>query len=225
MAISKQEHLQRKDTVLKEAFRLFAEHSIEAVSMQQIADAAGIGVASVFRYYAGKTDLVIAVSGYMWSSYLRIVETRRPVDTVRDIPAVERLKFALDLYLDIYRNHKDLLKFNDNFNHYITHENVAPERLRVYTDAVNPMRDRLHWMYEKGKVDKTIRTDIPEGEFLRVTVHSMMAACHLYAGGFIWGASEEKNCDYTRELILLKEMILKFACENVGTEGPGDLGR
>lgn len=64
-------------------------------------------------------------------------------------------------------------------------------------------------MYEKAKEDKTFRTDIPEEEFMRVTVHTMMSACSHFAGGFIWGA--EDNKDYTEELLLLKEMILMYA--------------
>lgn len=213
MAITKQEQAIRHERVLNVAFDLFVEHSIEAVSMQQIADGAEVGVASVFRYYANKADLVIAVSGYKWKNYLETVEVSRPVDFIRDISARRRLEFCLDLYLDIYKNHKDLLKFNNNFNHYMMHEKVEEARLGAYLDAVTPMLDRLHWMYEKGKEDKTIRTDIPEGQFLRATAHSMMAACQHYAGGFIWGADEDENHDYINELILTKEMILKFACE------------
>ena len=57
------------------------------------------------------------------------------------------------------------------------------------------------------------RTDIPEDEFIRVTVHTMMAACTYYAGGFIWGA--EDNRDYMPELIRLKEMIINYATASV----------
>ena len=64
-------------------------------------------------------------------------------------------------------------------------------------------------MYEKAKEDKTLRTDIPEEQFMRVTVHTMMTACAHYAGGFVWGA--ENNVDYTGDLLLLKEMILNYA--------------
>lgn len=213
MAITKAEHERRKERVLQVAFELFVKNSIEAVSMQNIADAAKVGVASVFRYYANKTDLVIAVGAYKWHNSLKIIEDSRPIDYIKEIPAVERLKFTLDTYLRMYKNNKDLLKFNDNFNHYITHEHVEEERLAPFTTAVNPMLDRLHWMYEKGKEDHTIRTDIPEDEFIRATAHSMMASCQHYAGGFIWGADKDKNHDYTPELMLLREMILKFACD------------
>ena len=36
----------------------------------------------------------------------------------------------------------------------------------------------------------------------------MMTACAYYAGGFIWGAKNNK--DYTPELLRVKEMILNY---------------
>ena len=75
--------------------------------------------------------------------------------------------------------------------------------------SLNSVNTRLHMMYAKAKEDKTFRTDIPEEQFMRVTVHTMMAACTHYAGGFIWGATDNK--DYIGDLLLLKEMILNYA--------------
>ena len=58
-----------------------------------------------------------------------------------------------------------------------------------------------------GVIIDSFRTDIPEQEFIRVTIHTMEAACEYYADGFVWGS--EENRDYTPELLILKEMILK----------------
>ena len=69
------------------------------------------------------------------------------------------------------------------------------------------------WKAYLDKLDETRPIssihDIPEEQFMRVTVHTMMAACTHYAGGFIWGATDNK--DYTGDLLLLKEMILSYA--------------
>jgi hypothetical protein len=113
----------------------------------------------------------------------------------------------------MYLNHKELLQYNDNFNHYVTHEGVDTEQLEKLHASVYSADTRLHMMYEKAKEDHTLRTDIPEDEFIRVTVHTMMAACTYYAGGFIWGA--EDNRDYMPELIRLKEMIINYATASV----------
>ena len=68
--------------------------------------------------------------------------------------------------------------------------------------------DKAHIMYEKAKEDHTFRTDIPFEEFMRETVHVMMAACTYYANGFIWGADEDEN--YVSELKRIKGMIVAY---------------
>ena len=137
------------------------------------------------------------------------LDEARPISSIHDIPAIGRFIFTLDSYIGMYQNHKDLLQYNDNFNNYITHLTVRQEELANFHASLNSVNTRLHMMYAKAKEDKTFRTDIPEEQFMRVTVQTMMAACTHYAGGFIWGATDNK--DYTGDLLLLKEMILNYA--------------
>lgn len=92
MAITLTEQLKRKEEVLKVAYKLFVEHSIERVSMQKIADVSGVGIASVFRYYANKNDLVIAVSGYVWKEYLQ--------QRVLDYKKWEQIRWKLGLLFE-----------------------------------------------------------------------------------------------------------------------------
>ena len=132
----------------------------------------------------------------------------RPISSVGEIPAIGRLIFTLDSYIEMYQSHKALLCFNDNFNHYVSHEGCEEEQLEEFHAALYSVDTRLHMMYAKAKEDKTFRTDIPEEEFMRVTVHSMMTACAYYAGGLIWGS--QKDRDYTPELLRIKEMILNY---------------
>ena len=174
--------------IIDTAFRIFVEQKIEPVSMGEIASAAGIGRATLFRYYANKLELVVAVCAAKWKEYLDELDAKRPLSSIGDIPAIE---------------------YNDNFNHYVTHEGVREEQLEEFHASLYSVDTRLEWMYEKAKEDHTFRTDIPREEFMRVTVHTMMTACAYYAGGFIWGA--EDNRDYTPELLRIKEMILNYA--------------
>ena len=212
--MSKSEHQLAKEharnkKIIDTAFKVFVEKKIEAVSMGEIAQAAGIGRATLFRCYAGKTELVIAVCAAKWKEYLDELDERRPISSVGDIPAIGRFIFTLDSYIDMYRHHKDLLQYNDNFNHYVTHEGVKEEQLEEFHASLYSVDTRLEWMYEKAKEDHTFRTDIPREEFFRVTVHTMMTACTYCASGFIWGS--EDNKDYTSELLRIKEMILNYA--------------
>lgn len=204
----KKEMKERDGLILDTAFDIFVVKKIEAVSMDEIAEAAGVGRATVFRYYKNKRDLVISVCSRKWKQYLDELDRVRPISSIGDISALDRLIFTMDQYIDMYQNHKDLLIYNDNFNHFVRLEGKEDDKLVEFHQSLWSADTRFHMMYEKAKEDHSFRTDIPEDEFMHVTVQTMMAACTHYAGGFIWGAEENK--DYTKELLLLKDMILSY---------------
>lgn len=155
----------RNQRILDTAFRIFVERKIEPVSMGEIAEAVGIGRATLFRCYSSKLELVIAVCAAKWKAYLDELDAKRPISSVGDIPAIDRFIFTLDSYIDMYQNHKDLLQYNDNFNHYVTHECAEREQLDDFHRSLYSANTRFHLMYEKAKEDRTFRTDIPEDIF------------------------------------------------------------
>lgn len=62
MKINQKEKDMRREKILDVAFRLFVDQKIESVTMGEIAKEAGIGRATLFRYFPGKLELVIAVN-------------------------------------------------------------------------------------------------------------------------------------------------------------------
>ncbi len=47
--------------ILDAGFSMFSRMSIDKVSMENVADEAGIGIATLYRYYRTKSELVVAV--------------------------------------------------------------------------------------------------------------------------------------------------------------------
>jgi len=58
----------RRPAIVREATRLFSRRGIDATSMHDIADAAGVREAAIYRHFAGKDDLArgIFLSWYGW---------------------------------------------------------------------------------------------------------------------------------------------------------------
>lgn len=113
MIIKKSEKDERREKIIDVAFRLFVDKKIESVTMGEIAKEAGIGRATLFRYFPGKLELVIAVNTKEWKEYFDELDQKRPMSSVGDIPAIGRLIFTLDSFIEMYQTHKALLRYND----------------------------------------------------------------------------------------------------------------
>lgn len=201
----KQDALQKEETnrrILDAGFCIFSEMSIDKVSMANVANKAGIGIATLYRYYRTKPELVVAVGTHVWSNFIR---DYTPIRNDNKMTAVEELEFFLDSFLELYKNHKKLLCFNQFFNIYIRNEAVPKKALNSYNEMVDKLAIRFHRIYVKGENDKTLRTEMSEKAMFLSIVHLMLAAVTRYAIGLVY----EKDSESYNELILLKNMIMR----------------
>ncbi len=191
-----------RQRILETGFRLFSERTIDKVKMTDVADEAGIGVATVYRYYSTKPALVMGVSAWIWSQYeAQIVR----LSEIREATAAEEFDYYLESYLDLYRNHKDMLRFNQFFNIYLEQEPISADAKKPYTDVVTRIGMRVHLIYQHALQDGTLRTDVSEKEMFLATLHLMMAAITRYAVGLAY----DGGVDPEQELILQKNMLLR----------------
>ena len=200
------EMAERRERMLRTGLALFAEKGIEAVPLQTVADACGIGVATMYRYFNTKLDFVIAIGAKEWEAFFREVEeeyVRHGGDTMN---AAEELGFYLNSYILLYREHPEILRFNQNFNGFIVHEKATLPQLADYLKAVEPFQQKFHLLYEKGLRDGSICIEEPEQTMFNATMHIMLAVCGRYAQGVVVKGGGQG--DLTQELMILKDMIL-----------------
>ena len=197
--------IERRENMLSAAYRLFTEKSITAVSLEEIAKEAGCGKKTLLRYYDSKPGLVIAVAERQWEQFTRENRKRRPNENFDGMTAEEIFIFYLDSFLELYRNHKDLLRYNQLFNVYLQSEKVDAGTMKPYEEMIRGLAKRFHIVYERAEQDHTIRTDIPEMEMFSTTLHLMLAVVTRYAVGL---AFQPKGFDDEKELVFQKEAIL-----------------
>lgn len=191
-----------REKILETALRVFAEKTIDAVNLTDIAKEAGIGMATVYRHFDKKPDLVLAASTWAWQKYRQ--ENRRAVDRA-GMSAAKVFEYFLDAFLDLYRNHRDLLRFNQYFNAYVKLEGIPPERMKPYADVMNGLAAQFHTIWTMGEQDGTLRTDVPEKKMFSLTLHLMLAAVTRYAVGLLYDA----GIDPEEELTELKDMLMR----------------
>ena len=111
--------------------------------------------------------------------------------------------------VDLYKNNKELLRFNQNFNVYVIHEHAAKEQLLPYLKEISVMKMFFHELYEKGKQDGTIKTDLTEEKMFASTVHIMLAVGVRYSEGLLY--SSENETDNIKEFEFLKKIMLRIS--------------
>ena len=194
----------KNQRILENGFRIFAESTIEKVTMYDVAKAAGIAISSLYRYYSTKPKLVMAISTWAWNAYSEENEKREAELLSSDGTAAEMFDFYLESFLDLYRNHKNLLRFNQFFNIYLASGEISKEEMQPYMDMINGLEKRFGRIYSKAQQDNTLCTNLSEKQMFSATLHLMMAVVTRYAIGLVYNGDLDAE-----ELWMQKEMLMQ----------------
>ena len=194
----------RRERLLEAGFRLMSACTIEAVTLQQIADEAKIGIATLYRYFKAKPDLVIEIGTNIWKRYYVEVEKEYARLNGPAMNAAEELEFFLDSIIELYR--RDVLRFNRNFDTYVQHERCTAAQMRPYNDAVAVFAKKFHTVVRKARADGTIDIRVSEPQLFVNLLYIMVSVAGKYAEGLVYPPHGEQ--DMTDGLLMLKRMIL-----------------
>jgi AcrR family transcriptional regulator len=101
--------VENRRRILDVAERLFAERGVEAVCMQEIARAAGVGQGTLYRRFAGKGELCMALlDSQMHAFQEEVLRTLRDA-TPGKARNLERLEWFLDALVRFSERHGPLL--------------------------------------------------------------------------------------------------------------------
>lgn len=190
---------------MESGFRLFSEKGIEPVKMTDIVEDCGVSRRSLYRYFSTKTDLVIAIGAWKWKECMSQYMLPPSSEKWDSLTAAEHMRLYLDSFVDMYRNCRDILRYNYYFNSFLANAQAVPEQRRPYLDVVGELEKRFHLICEKGRKDRTLRTDLSEAVMFSSSFHIMLAAVTRYAVGLVYVAEDD---DPERELVLLEEALL-----------------
>ncbi|HEY5987188.1 MAG TPA: helix-turn-helix domain-containing protein [Streptosporangiaceae bacterium] len=98
--------------VLRAAARLFADHGVAAVSMDQVAAAAGVGKGTLFRRFGDKSGLAVALLDAR-ERELQEAILRGPPPLGPGAALGDRLAAFVGAYLDYLLEHLDLVRMSE----------------------------------------------------------------------------------------------------------------
>src|SRR3954463_2707768 len=98
MGLRESKKLQTRETIAREAMRLFATQGFDHVTVAEVADAAGVSEKTVFNYFATKEDLFFDEAPARRAALVAAVRERKPGWSVfaalREVHAAQSARFA-----------------------------------------------------------------------------------------------------------------------------------
>ncbi len=202
----KQYKTEKRIAFYEAAFALFSKKGIDGVTLQDVAEKSGYGVATLYRYFGTKANLVVETATWKWKQVLEGIWRKTPEEELLAMNAAESFAHFLDSFIALYREQRDLLRFNQFFNFYILSDTEGSGAISPYLDMIKKLEERFHKIYLKAERDQTIRTDISEEEMFSTALHLMLAVVTRFAVGLIYrpkgGSDDEKELESMKEALM-----------------------
>lgn len=205
---TEQEKDKRKKFVVDAAVKVFIEKGIENTKMTDIAENAEIGVASVYRYFKTKTEIVIEAAISFWNTEINIFHSILENDFDK-LSGLARVSKILDIFIETYMNHKYFFRFIEDFDNYVVKENIPKERLSSYEKNILKLMPVMIEALELGKKDGSINPDINNEKFYMTITHTLISLSQkLILRNII--LDSDNYFEGKAQLELVKDMALKY---------------
>jgi AcrR family transcriptional regulator len=143
--------------IAAQAKSLFLKEGIAQVKMTDVAKACHLGVATLYRYFRLKKNLVIASGVLLWQEeYEAFAEISVNCEAEKLNGAASLRKLMLHFY-DVFRTRKEFFLFVRDFDVFCHQEKVKPSELVAYDQNFLRLRDLFIATGKRGEADGSLR--------------------------------------------------------------------
>jgi AcrR family transcriptional regulator len=205
MSKRQQNKEERLNRIISQAEILFLKDGFERVQMQDIADAAEIGVATLFRYFPKKDQLIVAAAVRNLAPTLDAFKEL----TSRTGDAYSRLEAIIDYLLEQQMKRTSHSRFREAFESYASFVVSPLPGIDNYIGLQREIMETLEPLIEHGKTDGSLRGDID----VKTTVVTVINAFGTFGNNIIL----KSHISYLEDDIephiqqrVLREMLLSY---------------
>lgn len=190
----------KRNYVVDTATNLVLSRPLSRVTVRDVAQEAGVGEATVYRYFSTKTSLIVAcalkLQGEVSQYFLR---ESKPVDGYTKL-----VKFYAS-YVDLFAFRPELYRFLYEFDAYCVEQRV--KGLDEYSDNLDVFRDAYLAAYREGVEDGSVRKIQNPELFYYTTTHAVLSLAKKLAveGGIV---RQDQLTDQIGEIRTLNETFL-----------------
>ena len=153
---------------------LFMQRSIQDVTIKDIAMAAQVGEATIYRYF-GKKQAIVAQSAMK----LQAIVATDYFQLSNKMNGYQKLEEFYLSYLHIFEKHPDFYKFLNEFDIYMSEE--KSDLLNPYESAIDQFRTVYMEAYQEGLKDGSVKPQKDIETFYFSTTHALLELCKKLA--------------------------------------------
>ena len=202
----------RINSALAAGAELFLERGIESVKMTDIAEASGIGVATLYRYFGTKTRIAADVMTFLWNDLRSLYAGVFDSEVFKAQSGLKQLSDLMQMFVVLYRNHKSFMRLLGEFDRFVISEGLPKEELAEYESSVIDFYPVLQRAYKTGCEDGSVRGDVDFRLFYMTFAHALTEMCKKFINGEIL-PSDDFSCA-EKELELLIETAVAYVKNN-----------
>ena len=191
------------------AAALFLEQGIANVKMTDIADAAGMGVATLYRHFSTKTAIAIAAATLMWERFNEVIHALVESDEFLEMNGAERLEALFGEYCSTYVYHADFVKFLDEFDHLVLSEHPDASLLEAYGAKVDSFFFIFEDAYLMGLADGSITREVDFPVYYRAIAHALMGVAGKLMRGEVIPSDDFSSRLGVAELECIVDMAIR----------------
>lgn len=190
----------KKNFIVDEAIGLFLERSVSVVTIRDVARRSGVGEATIYRYFSGRTGLIVACA-----LRLQTQAEERFLGAADAVSGYERLACFYRAYLDTFLEKPELYRFLSEFDAFCISQGALD--LEEYADHLDRFKEAFADAYAQGLADGTVRPVADLELFYYATTHAILSLCKkLAVGDGI--LRQDRLTDKAMELRTLLDLIL-----------------
>ena len=185
--------------ILDETLALFLERSVGEVTVHDIAVRAGVGEATIYRYFSTKHNLVCAAATKLEKT---ILETYFDLSGAAN--GFDKLALFYGTYLTIFSSHREYFKFINEFDAFMLNEGKTDST--DYASGLDMFKTLFSQVYHQGLSDNSVAPVRDWEIFYYATTHALLELCKKLSTAEI--VRQDKSANKEEEIKTLTEMIL-----------------
>lgn len=146
---------ERIERVVEAAKVEFYARGIKNSKLRVIAKRAKVGEASIYRYFKDKDDLINIVAFSYWQTHANLFDDYYYGRVDEKDLGIKKVEISLNIFHHLYKNHKNFLKFVEDFDNYFANEVIPPSE-SSFQEIIFGLKRRFISMFDEGVKDGSI---------------------------------------------------------------------